>query len=227
MVQVLPEVFRQLLISALPGKCNVIHGRCIKKLQEFKVLPDFRRILPLRKNPVHFREDGSSAHIFGDRDSLISLQYIESAHVLIDQDRVSDSLFILGLEQSLPLGGKLRIRLHRGHEVRGKCSLPSLCLCPDHQEERNLHHTDPDRIDAAIIGEDFIQRRKCIRFSRRSRIPNRLFSQFSRFSVIFCHTHSPVRTKEFPESFRDYRSKEGAACRSMFPTAAPSVQFTL
>ena len=101
--------------------------------------------------------NGRGSDKTADRHALIALFHVKSRHILIGLDRITDSLFRLGIIKLRPLAGKFRVRFQNRHKIRRKRRGSSFRPRSVNHIQRNFQKTYIDLGKLALTLNDVIQ----------------------------------------------------------------------
>ena len=148
----------QLGIVADAVEMHLIQAAQPVKVQKFIIDPHSRIIGIDRQNARDIRADGRRVEALEDADALVALLHVEAAHIFKATDGIRDARVAqVRLAERDPLACKLRPKIQKRHEIRGKRRLPPRRICADDLRDGNVQYAEIDAARDRAAAQPFLE----------------------------------------------------------------------
>lgn len=167
-------------------------------MHELIVQAHFRGIVVFGHHAGDVAGHAAGLEVFQHADALVALLHIESAHILIAADGVTDALFQMRQAEVDPLTGKLGLEVQQRHKVGcERCGAASR-FGAHQQIQRDIHLAEGNLIFHRDILQDIVQYRQKRRLPGKHFLPviaqcQLLGFQVQFISLVAVHSRSPPR----------------------------------
>ena len=148
----------QLGIIADAVEMHLIQAAQPVKVQKFIIDPHGRIVGIDRQDARDIRADGRRVEALEDADALVALLHVKAAHIFKAPDGIRDARVAqVRLAERDPLACKLRPKIQKRHEIRGKRRLPPRRICADDLRDGNVQNAEIDAARDRAAAQPFLE----------------------------------------------------------------------